>query len=91
MTSIQRSVNPFNGEVLAEIPEFSDTEIIQAISLADAAFKSWKKSSWDTRSELLIRCSEQLLRKKEDLAKMITGEMGKMFFPVYIKIIEYGA
>ncbi len=71
------SKNPYNGEKIAEIKEFTKADIDKALALADTTFKSWKTTSYKHRSDLMLKAAEELKKNKEEYAKMITLEMGK--------------
>lgn len=71
------SKNPYNGEVLAEHKEFSSEDISKALSKADAAFKDWRKTSFEERARLLLKVAEVLKQNKRQYAETMTKEMGK--------------
>ena len=72
------SINPYNLETVAEYAALSDTQIQQKLDTAATAFKSWKKTSFAQRAELMHRVANILRRDKEALATLITTEMGKI-------------
>ena len=72
------SINPYNLETVAEYAALSDTQIQQKLDTATTAFKSWKKTSFAQRAELMHRVANILRRDKEALATLMTTEMGKI-------------
>jgi len=72
-----QSVNPYNNTIIAEYTEFSDKEIIKAIENNFNSWLEWKKTSFEHRSFLMQKAAKTLRSKKEELAKLITEEMGK--------------
>jgi succinate-semialdehyde dehydrogenase/glutarate-semialdehyde dehydrogenase len=74
-----KSINPYNGELLTEYLELSDSQIDESIDVSNRAFNSWKRSDIIERSTLLQRCNEVLINRKEELATIITSEMGKIY------------
>lgn len=74
---MKKSVNPYNGETLFEFEEAGEVDIERAISKADEAFKSWRKTTFSERSELLLAAADELERNKEEYALTMTLEMGK--------------
>lgn len=72
-----RSINPYNGEKLAEHSEFTSEEIKSALKKADETFKEWKKTSFAHRKELLLKVAEDLKENSREFAQSITLEMGK--------------
>ncbi len=72
------SVNPATGEKLKEFSPFDDAEIEKRLSLADGAFKEYRRTTLTERSELLHAVAELLFQGKQELAKIITLEIGKL-------------
>jgi len=73
-----QSINPFNYKVLAEFEEYSDQMINDSLTLADESFSTWKRTSFDTRRELMLNCAAILENNVDELAGIITLEMGKI-------------
>jgi succinate-semialdehyde dehydrogenase / glutarate-semialdehyde dehydrogenase len=72
-----RSVNPATGEVLKNFTEHTDEQMWNALATADKAFRSWASRSFSERSKIIGRSAQILLKKKEELARLATLEMGK--------------
>ena len=72
------SINPYNLETVAEYAALSDAQIQQKLNTATTAFKSWRKTSFAQRAELMHRVADILRRDKEALATLMTTEMGKI-------------
>lgn len=81
-----RSVNPYNGEVIATFKELSEEEINKLLETAEGAFKEWRKTSYEHRANLLRKAAEELRSKKEKLAISMTREMGKPISQSYAEI-----
>jgi len=73
-----QSVNPFTGEVIGSYQEFSGEKVIEIVNETHKAFLDWKQTDLEERSRLMHRLAEKLLEKKEELALLITTEMGKI-------------
>ncbi|HDT6544697.1 TPA: succinate-semialdehyde dehydrogenase [Kluyvera ascorbata] len=71
------SVNPANGETLSALPWASSTDVDLAISLADNAFRQWRKTSVAQRADALRAIGRVLRERAEEMAHCITREMGK--------------
>ena len=71
------SVNPYNGEVVAEYQGLSNDQLQQKITSAQEAFRSWKKVPLMERTRLIAAAAEVLRRNADRYAKMISLEMGK--------------
>jgi len=72
------SINPANGERLAEYPAWDNTAIEQALAEAAAAAPQWAATPLAERSELMRRAAAILRERREALARTITLEMGKL-------------
>src|SRR5690554_619922 len=72
-----QSINPADGSVHKTYEELSDAEMETAIERSDKAFKSWKQTSYSHRADLLRKVAGLLRERKEELARLMTLEMGK--------------
>ncbi|WP_426112012.1 NAD-dependent succinate-semialdehyde dehydrogenase [Pseudomonas sp. DSP3-2-2] len=69
--------NPATGEVFARVP---DCDASDAAMFADAsvdAFKSWSRTTTDARSHLLRKWFDRIVACADEIALMISTEMGK--------------
>jgi succinate-semialdehyde dehydrogenase / glutarate-semialdehyde dehydrogenase len=73
------SINPATGEKLKEFPPFDDSEIEKRLKRAERAFVRHRRLAFTRRSELMEAAAELLLQEKDNLARTITLEMGKLF------------
>ncbi len=71
------SKNPYTEEVIKEYPELTAEELKSKIDKAEQAFLTWKDSDIETRKKLLLKLAEVLKSKKNELAEIMTKEMGK--------------
>lgn len=72
------SRNPANNnEVVATFPRSDSTEVNAAVSAARKAYHTWRKVPAPARAEYIFRVGELLLQHKEELAQLISQEMGK--------------
>ena len=71
------TVNPATGETVEEFPTASDQEIRDAVKRSGEAYKSWRDTSVSERAQLMHKLAELYRERKEELAKILTGEMGK--------------
>jgi succinate-semialdehyde dehydrogenase/glutarate-semialdehyde dehydrogenase len=71
-------VNPATGETIKEYPTITDDELRAAIGRADDAYKNWTpQSTVAERAALIRKVGELHVERREELAKIIVGEMGK--------------
>ena len=73
------STNPATGEKLKEFKAFNDAEIENRLKRAEHAFQQHRRESFPKRAELLVSVATLLDREKNELARTMTLEMGKLF------------
>jgi succinate-semialdehyde dehydrogenase len=71
------SVNPANGEVLSSLPWASAAQVNQAIALADSGYRLWRQRTVAERADALRAVGAVLRRHADEMALMITREVGK--------------
>ncbi|WP_333849689.1 succinate-semialdehyde dehydrogenase [Leclercia sp.] len=71
------SINPANGETLAIWPWATVTEVEQVLTQTDAAFRQWRSVPVAARAQKLHDLGAALRNRGEEMAQMITREMGK--------------
>ncbi len=74
-----QSINPATGELLEEIPHWSDDELESALAQSAAAARRWAAIPLAERCEVLRRIAAELRARREALARIITLEMGKLY------------
>ncbi|MEO0465405.1 MAG: NAD-dependent succinate-semialdehyde dehydrogenase [Pseudomonadota bacterium] len=70
-------VNPATGKVIAEVADCGVVETERAIAAADAAQADWASLPAAERSAILRRWRDTLMEHADDLAALLTREMGK--------------
>lgn len=70
-------LNPSKGEVLARMPDFTRPEIAEAIDVAYVAQKKWAARTGKERAAILRRWYDLIVANLDDLASILTAEMGK--------------
>ncbi|WP_127478356.1 NAD-dependent succinate-semialdehyde dehydrogenase [Sulfurivermis fontis] len=73
-----QSINPANGERLAEYPAWDSAAIEQALAEAARAAPAWAATPLAERCALMRRAAAILRERREALARTITLEMGKL-------------
>ncbi|PSL25068.1 aldehyde dehydrogenase (NAD+) [Planomicrobium soli] len=71
-------VNPANGEVLAQVPLSTRSDVDTAVKAARVAQKKWAKVPAPKRADYLYEIGRLMKQKKEQLAQVLTKEMGKV-------------
>lgn len=69
--------DPATGEVVASVADLGVDETRRAVDLAEVAQKAWAARTAKDRGAVLRRWYELFLEHKEDLALIMTSEMGK--------------
>src|SRR5256885_3215914 len=72
------SINPATGEVLKKFSAFDQDEIEKRLEQAEQAFAHHRRNPLPARAELLMATASLLEREKQELARIITLEMGKI-------------
>jgi succinate-semialdehyde dehydrogenase/glutarate-semialdehyde dehydrogenase len=70
-------MNPANGEVFARMSTVNRPRVAEAIADAHAAFGSWRQLTGKGRGEWLNKIADQVQRRREEIARIITLENGK--------------
>src|SRR5438128_1865564 len=70
--------NPATGETLGYFPLSGEADANAAVAAARAAFETWRLVPAPKRGEILFRVGELLKQHKEELARTMTQEMGKV-------------
>ena len=74
-----RNVNPADtSDVIGEFPSSTPADVDEAVQAAKKAFKSWRKIPAPKRGEILFKSGEMLIKRKDELAREMTREMGKV-------------
>jgi len=71
--------NPATGAVTGRVALASPSEVHAAVAAAQAAFPGWADTSPLRRSRVMFKFLELLNQHRDDLARMITAEHGKVF------------
>ncbi len=72
-----RSINPATEEVTAEYPSMTEAQLESALERAQSAFQVNRRQSVSWRSERMLAFAQGLRRERDQLAGLVTSEMGK--------------
>ena len=70
--------NPATGETITRFPDSGPQDVADAVQAAAAAFEAWRFTPAPRRAEILFRAAELMQARKEELARDVTVEMGKV-------------
>ena len=70
--------SPATGELIGRAPEGTEADIDRAVAAARQAFDHgpWPRQSKNERADALARLNEQIMLRQEELAQVITAEVG---------------
>jgi succinate-semialdehyde dehydrogenase/glutarate-semialdehyde dehydrogenase len=70
-------INPATGLVVAEVPDHGPAKAREAVTAAVSAFASWRTTTAYHRATVLRRWNDLILEHVDELAHLISQEMGK--------------
>ncbi len=70
--------NPATGVQTGVVDFASGREVDAAVASAKGAFESWRETPISRRSEVIFRFRELVLRHRNDIARLLTAENGKV-------------
>lgn len=73
------SLNPATGELLQTFEVWDDAQIEKALGTTASATALWSEVSLSERCRLLKQAGEVLRSRREEFARLVTLEMGKLF------------
>src|SRR5215470_5039512 len=87
--------NPATGAQTAEVDLASVEEVDSGVAAARDAFPAWRELSLSRRAEVMFKVRELVSRRREDLARLLTAEHGKVLSDAVgevtrgLEVIEY--
>jgi succinate-semialdehyde dehydrogenase / glutarate-semialdehyde dehydrogenase len=69
--------NPATGELIEKIPNSTDEEVRAAIDRVHRGYSSWRSRPVSERAEIVSRAAELFAERADELAAIMTLEMGK--------------
>jgi 1-pyrroline dehydrogenase len=70
-------INPANDQAIATVPASSNEDVDRAVEAADTAFQSWKKTTPQDRSLLLLKIADALEARGDELGRLESANAGK--------------
>jgi len=70
-------INPANDQTIATVPASSAEDVDRAVNAAEAAFESWKQTTPQDRSLLLLKVADLLEAKADELGRLESANAGK--------------
>ncbi len=78
MTSQLKTINPATEEVIETYDLMTDDQASQAIDACHKAFLEWKMRSTEERAKVIRALGEGLRKNKDEFARLMTREVGKL-------------
>jgi acyl-CoA reductase-like NAD-dependent aldehyde dehydrogenase len=72
------SLSPATGELIGTFPKSGPEDVERAVAAAKAAYEEWRLVPAPKRGEILFRFGRLVQEEKDDLADLMTREMGKV-------------
>ncbi len=69
--------NPARGDVIARVPDLTRADAARAIEAADKARHEWAARTGKERAAILRKWADLCMANQDDLAAILTAEMGK--------------
>jgi succinate-semialdehyde dehydrogenase/glutarate-semialdehyde dehydrogenase len=73
-----KSIHPYDQSLLEEFPVLTPSALQAKLDKSALLFKSWKKTTFEQRSEMMLKVAALLRANQEEYARAITWEMGKV-------------
>ena len=83
-------INPARGDVIAKVADLGRTDAARAIEAAAEAMKAWAARTAKDRAQVMRKWFDLMMENQDDLARILTAEMGKPL-PEAKGEIAYGA
>lgn len=76
-----KNISPANREdIIGEFPDSDKNDVDNAVKAAKAAFKEWSRMPAPKRGDIIKKAGDIFVRRKAELARIMTREMGKPTF-----------
>ena len=75
---MMKSINPTTGQIVKTYETHSEKGVEKIVNAVDKTWRHWRSTSFMYRSRLMQNLSSLLKSKKEELAKLMALEMGKV-------------
>ncbi|USI27225.1 aldehyde dehydrogenase family protein [Alteromonas macleodii] len=69
--------NPSTGEVITDVPDISESQVIEALGFANEGFKQWSSTPLSKRAELILDYAALLEENAEEIIAILIEETGK--------------
>ncbi|WP_227979163.1 NAD-dependent succinate-semialdehyde dehydrogenase [Nocardia spumae] len=71
------TIDPYTGRTLAELPYLATEQLDALLERANDAYHAWRDTPVEERARVVSAAAQLMRTRKDDLARLITREMGK--------------
>ena len=75
----EKIINPFNSDLIIEVPQASKDQVNDAVQAAKNAFPKWSRTSPAERSGMLLKLADKIDQNAEEIAKLESLNTGKPY------------
>jgi succinate-semialdehyde dehydrogenase/glutarate-semialdehyde dehydrogenase len=72
------TINPATEDVIERHTKLTNFELSEAIENCHKAYLDWRQESLESRAQVIGKIGKSLMKHKDDLAALMTEEMGKL-------------
>ena len=73
-----KSINPATNQIIQEYHEYSSQEVESILASVNEDWLGWKQQSIEDRAVCMHKAADLLLEHRDECARIITSEMGKL-------------
>lgn len=73
-----KSINPYNNQLIKEYTSYTPAEVESILESVNQDWQSWKNTEIKERAALMSKVSDVLLEGRDEYAKVMSLEMGKV-------------
>jgi len=81
---------PFNGELIAELPQSTEQDVITAYTVARQAQSQWARTPVKARAQIFLRYHDLVLDRQNEVLDLIQVENGKARQDAFLEAAENG-
>ncbi|HET7703664.1 MAG TPA: gamma-aminobutyraldehyde dehydrogenase [Candidatus Limnocylindrales bacterium] len=70
-------INPANDRVIAKVPKSASEDVDRAVDAAEAAFATWRRTTPQDRSLMLLRIADLIESRADELGRLESANAGK--------------
>jgi len=74
---IHQGIDPSTKKKLWDVPIATEKDLDDAVTAAQNSFKTWSKTSWESRQEVLERMRQILVDHRDEMSQILSTECGK--------------